>query len=391
MKTCLFWRLQLSALLLSHQADGLSFFPEAKNVEGTNTPCNVGPDAMTINNAPNTEGLPIPQFCIKNPVTNGKPRCYYLFVPKCASGKVPLVVNMQDSESCPVWGSYYDRWIQTAVSHCFAVAFPVGVTDPEVSDNTCMTFAGGRSVDDGLFTTNDCCCRKDGRSLESSETLDMIFIRNVVQDIGFEKRVDALSSISNGNAELDGTRIYMTGHSNGCIAALAMGALYSNLVAAVACHSAGSVGDFPSYYDPVPTMLFQGMKDDIMWYQFAGDTARNIATVHDCKNDSETLLQNATGVEYAFQDCKNNASVKLVVLNESGHFPFLKSIELTKGASVTTVDTTEMAWEFCSNYSKSEMPVALLLASSAVGSSSIFWSSGGVAVGVMMFASMMFC
>ena len=383
MKTCLFWLLPLSALFLSHPIYGV-------NIQGTNTPCDVGPDSMTKTYAPFTEGLPIPQFCLKNPIADGKPRCYYLFVPKCASGMVPLVVNMHSTQSCPLWTSFHDLWIQTAVSHCFAVAFPVGVTDPEVADNPCMTFPGGRSVSGGMFTTNDCCCFKGDRALEPSETLDMIFIRNVVQDISSEKRVDELSRMLSGTAQLDGTRIYMTGHSNGCAAALAMGALYSNLVAAVACHSGGSFADFPSYYDPVPTFLVQGMKDDVNWYQFASDTARTVATVHDCKTETATLVHNGTGVEHAFQDCKSDASVKLLLLNESGNLPFLNAFESSVGASRTRIDTTKMAWEFCSNYSKSEIPKALLYASSAVDRSSIMWSSGGLPLGVMILVSMMF-
>jgi poly(3-hydroxybutyrate) depolymerase len=375
----------LLLLLVSHQADAVNF----GKIEGTNTNCDVGPDVMTDVYGPFTEGLPIPQYCIKNPVENGKPRCYYLFVPKCASGSVPLVVNMHGSATCPAWSSFFDQWIKTAARNCFALALPIGVTDPDVADLPCMTFPGGRSVNGGMFTTNTCCCSKDHRVLEPSETLDMIFIRNVVQDIAFEKRVDSLSS--NGAAQLDGTRVYMTGHSNGCVAALAMGALYSNLVAAIACHAAGSFVDFPSYYDPVPTMLVQGMKDDTIWYQFARDTALTLASAHACKEDTATLVYNGTGVEYLYQNCKNNASVNFLLLNESGHIPFLNAFEVSEGASQTTVDTTERAWQFCSNYTKDEMPKALLYESSAVGPRSIMWSPGGVAVGIMMFVSMLMC
>ncbi|KAI2502162.1 esterase [Fragilaria crotonensis] len=377
----------LLLLLESHQSYAVSF----DKIAGTNTLCDVGPDVMTIAYGPFTEGVPITQYCIKNPVENGKPRCYYLLVPKCASGDVPLVVNMHGSETCPAWSSFFDQWIKTAVRNCFALALPIGVTDPDVADHPCMTFPGGRSVNGGMFTTNNCCCYKDHKALEPGDTLDMIFIRNIVQDIAFEKRVDSSATIHNGTAQLDGTRIYMTGHSNGCVAALAMGALYSNMVAAIACHAAGGFVEFPSYYDPVPTMLVQGMKDDVMWYQFARDTALNLQSVHDCKTDSATQVFNGTGVEYAYQDCKNNATVNFLLLNESGHIPFLNAFEVSEGASRTTVDTTQRAWEFCSNYTKDEMPKALLYASSAMGRDSIMWSPGGLAVAVMTIVSILLC
>lgn len=389
MKTCWFCLLPLSSLLLSHQADGLDL--NFKKLPGTNSACDAGPDVMTTSYAAFTEGLPIPQFCIKNPVANGKPRCYYLFVPKCASGKVPLVVNMHGTETCPLWSSFFDRWLQTSVRNCFAVAYPIGIMDPDVADAPCMTFPGGKSVSGGFFTANDCCCYKGDRALKPSETLDMIVIRNIVQDIASQKRVSSLSMISNGNAELDGTRIYMAGHSNGCIAALSMAALYSDLVAAVACHAAGSIADFPSYYDPVPTWIAQGQKDDRIWFQFTRDTTLTLATKHECKRDTSKLVGNRTAVEYSHHDCKNNASVTLLLLNNSGHMPFLDSFEVTVGASPTKIDTTQMAWEFCSNYSKSDIPKALLYASSAVGYGSIMWSSGGVALSVAMFVSMMLC
>jgi poly(3-hydroxybutyrate) depolymerase len=102
--------------------------------------------------------------------------------------------------------------------------------------------------------------------LRSIETQDMVVIHNMVQDIVFEKRVELLS---NHSVQVDKTRIYMAGHSNGCIAALGMGAMFSNLVAAVCCHAAGSFVDVPPTYDPVPTWLAQGVKDDRIWYQFA--------------------------------------------------------------------------------------------------------------------------
>jgi hypothetical protein len=42
--------------------------------------------------------------------------------------------------------------------------------------------------------------------------------------------------------------------------------------------------------------------------------------------------------------------------------PFLNSFEVSEGASRTSVDTTEMAWQFCSKFSKEEFPKSLISA-----------------------------
>jgi poly(3-hydroxybutyrate) depolymerase len=375
------WVLLLAPLLYNVVEGQLSL----DIIEGTNTFCDTGPDGMTnalAGPAGITEGQPIPRYCIQNPVSGGKQRCYYLFVPKCASGSTPLVVNMHGTSSCPVWSTYFDRWTETAVRHCFAVAYPIGVTDPDVSDYPCYSVPGGRNVND-VFTTNDCCCSKDGGSLDPGETQDLVVIHNMVQDIVFQKRVDLLT---NNTAQMDETRVYMAGHSNGCLAALGMGAVFSDLVAAVCCHAAGSFVRVPPNYDPIPTWIAQGVKDATIWYQFARETTQTYGWIHQCLNETETDVANGTGVEYTQYNCTNNASVTLLLLNESGHIPFLSLWEYSEGASPTTIDTTEMAWQFCSSYSKDEVPPSLVRSESAAGLTST-WSVGGIVVSFLLLVS----
>jgi poly(3-hydroxybutyrate) depolymerase len=348
----------LLSLLLPHQTIG-QLSPE--KIKGVNTFCDVSPDALTKSLSGKTEGQPVPQYCIKNPVSGGKQRCYYLLVPKCANGRVPLVMNMHGGASCPVWSSGFDGWVEKSVLRCFALAYPIAVTDADVADEPCFSVPGGRNVN-SMFTTNECCCSKDGRTLRSIETQDMVVIHNMVQDIVFEKRVELLS---NHSVQVDKTRIYMAGHSNGCVAALGMGAMFSNLVAAVCCHAAGSFVDVPPTYDPVPTWLAQGVKDDRIWYQFARDTTLTLGWVHQCSEESTFVLQNGSAVRHTQYNCTNNASVTLLLLKESGHIPFLNAFEISEGASHTTVDTTDMAWRFCSSFSKDEIPLSLRSPTSA--------------------------
>jgi poly(3-hydroxybutyrate) depolymerase len=328
-----------------------------ERMEGMNTFCDVGPDALTQRLHTMTNGTPVPQFCIPNPVSqNRAPRCYYLFVPPCASGRVPLVMNSHGSDTCPLWAISYDRWVETALRHCFVLVYPLGVTELAVADYPCMTFSGGRDVN-GIFSTQTCCCYKNGRSLKPTETLDVEVLQKIVQDIIWEKRVDKLS---NNTTQVDEKRIYMAGHSNGCIAALTMAAYHSDFVAAVGCHAAGSFVNLPTYYEPVPTWLTQGKKDDIIWYQFAKETAVTLAWVHNCQNETTLDLNNDTGVIYSYYNCTKNATVRILLLNDSGHMPFKNSFEVSEGASRTQVDTTEMAWKFCSQFSKEDIPKSLI-------------------------------
>lgn len=339
------------------------------DMAGTNTVCYTAPDAMTGALHKMTGGLNVPQHCVKVPTTAAKntvdqqmDRCYYLFVPECASGPVPIVMNMHGADSCPIWSTFYDRWAETAMRHCFALMYPSGVLDANVTDYPCFTVPGGRNVA-GLFETNDCCCTRNGTNIPVSDTQDPAVLRSMLDDVVFENRIEAASSSSSNNgttASADLTRIYMAGHANGCAMALGMGAFFHDVVAAVACHSAGNVVTKPRHYNPVPTWLAQGMKDDKIWYQFAKETYRTYGWIHRCQNDTFSDVENGTGVEYTNYNCTNNATVTLLLLNESGHIPFQNGYETSKDASTTQMDTTEMAYQFCLNHSKDEIPESLL-------------------------------
>lgn len=350
------WLLCLLCIIAPFVRAQLSF-----DMAGTNTVCYTAPDAMTSALHKMTGGLNVPQHCVKVPPTahtveQQMDRCYYLFVPECASGPVPIVMNMHGADSCPIWSTFYDHWAETAMRHCFALMFPSGVLDANVTDYPCFTVPGGRDVG-GLFETNDCCCTKNGTTIPVSDTQDPAVLRSMLDDVVFEKRIEAAS---NNTASADLTRVYMAGHANGCAMALGMGAFFHDVVAAVACHSAGSIVSIPRHYNPIPIWLAQGMKDDKIWYQFVKETHRTYGWIHRCRNDTISDVENGTGVEYTNYNCTNNATVTLLLLNESGHIPFLNGYETSKDASTTRIDTTEMAYQFCLNHSKDEIPESLL-------------------------------
>jgi len=190
-------------------------------------------------------------------------------------------------------------------------------------------------------TTRSCCC-----DVEPDVTQDLDFLRTVasyvVRDV--PKRVT-----------INTKRIYMAGHSNGCMMALAMAMTHSDLVASVCCHS-GTLRTPPANdYTPVPVMLLHGTADDVVQYDGFGNEesewfSPGIVSVFDTLSDINGCDGNVQTEEVAggnvstSTNCTNDATVKLLSLEGQGHQPYVGR-------------TTEKAWEFCSAQEKSVEPV----------------------------------
>merc|ERR1711865_1265981 len=72
----------------------------------------------------------------------------------------------------------------------------------------------------------------------------------------------------------------------------------------------------------------------------------------------------STSTVYEQKDCNGNTSVTLLSLDHAGHTPFLQAdlfMGDKEGAVITTVDTTQHAWEFCSGYTKEIAPILELI------------------------------
>ena len=105
---------------------------------------------------------------------------------------------------------------------------------------------------------------EDTVSTTVSATDDPSFLRQVaaltVRDVPLK---------TSNEATIDTRRIYMAGHSNGCMAAIATATLHSDMVAAVGCHAGTALAAFPDSYKPTPMWLVHGMEDDTV--SFDGD------------------------------------------------------------------------------------------------------------------------
>eukprot|EP00540_Astrosyne_radiata_P003822 CAMPEP_0116855596 /NCGR_PEP_ID=MMETSP0418-20121206/19377_1 /TAXON_ID=1158023 /ORGANISM="Astrosyne radiata, Strain 13vi08-1A" /LENGTH=479 /DNA_ID=CAMNT_0004488769 /DNA_START=203 /DNA_END=1642 /DNA_ORIENTATION=+ len=163
----------------------------------------------------------------------------------------------------------------------------------------------------------------------------------------------------------------MAGHSNGCMLAMAMAALQSDIVAAVCCHS-GSVLTEPSPdYIATPVWRIHGSIDVTVPYggRFIDD--RNVQVFTGAIEGHRYWAEEANGCQKALEterfvrnfnvgnirrytDCTNGADVELVTVTGGGHNPYKKLIDFPLP---TTFDTTAWAWDFCSSYSSSEEPI----------------------------------
>ena len=186
----------------------------------------------------------------------------------------------------------------------------------------------------GLSNANDadalpCCCFNPTGITDADITDDATFLRNVAVSV-IENVIPQESS--NGEREgpvsIDSKRIYMAGHSNGCIAYIAMGTIHSDLVAAVCYHAGIAQASFPSSYQPTPIWIAFGSKDpDIPYdgiaefpefpqYSMLGtqETHDVIADANGCSGSTSTTIINfeQSGnivTRYISDSCVNDATV----------------------------------------------------------------------------------
>lgn len=316
-------------------------------------------------------GKNIPQTCINVPVSEVEfeERCFYSYVPESCSSeeisKAPLVMDIHGLGSCAKASASYTGWMEKAEEECIVMVWPNGNQNPIVGG--CFSTLGFLQSEDVPSTEGEemdvatlpCCCLAENL-MPVTSTTDPLFLKMAIDTV-----VDSFET--NDSLSIDNDRIYMAGHSNGCMMSLAMAALYSDTVAAVCCHAGAIVTPFPEDYSPVPIMMIQGMKDNTIPYGgssmidlpgigplgfFSVDQTINyLSDKNGCQGEGEMDVVDENGVVgtvFKRGQCEGNANVEVVALFEGDHNPYLKS---TLGVP-PTVDTTAMAWEFCSAYSK---------------------------------------
>ena len=335
----------------------LCSMPVVAQESNLNEDCNGdGPEAIT-SALPSLQpplSAEVPQFCVE---VAGSSRCFYIMVPEGTIGEVPLVFDIHGIGSCPLISIGYTGWFQLAQANKFVVVWPLGVTDAAIADQTCFSVPGGLVISN--ITAPDCCCRHESDPLSFVDpdiTMDADFLRMAIEQV-----IATVGPATEGGVSIDPKKVFMAGHSNGCIASLAMAAMHSDLVTGVACHAGKSVTPFAEDYTPVPTFMVHGLKDGTVPYaEFAlegigfastPDQFKVIADRNGCTEDIVTeMLPDGEGKVETRTGCLNDADVTLVTLNNAGHTPYLGAEErqelLNPGSIPTTIDTSQLAWNF---------------------------------------------
>lgn len=264
-------------------------------------------------------------------VSSGEKREYLLYVPRSydPTKPTPLVISMHAAMNWPAYQMKITQWNKVADESGFIVVYPAG-SDPLHLGPKAWFMGGSRSP---------------------STMPDVRFISELI---------DTLEAHYN----IDSTRIYANGMSNGGGMAFALSCTLSNRIAAIGAVSAAQSLSWSWCADstPVPMIAFHGTADPFVPYNGApkgrlNPTAPfpNITTWvaswaqrnHCASNPIDSIVAvDVTRREYT--DCARNASVVLYTIKGGGHqWPGGKPIpEWIVGRLSNNVDATSLMWAF---------------------------------------------
>jgi polyhydroxybutyrate depolymerase len=267
-------------------------------------------------------------------ISSGAKREYLLYVPKNLdpAKPAPLVITLHTSMSWPSSAMAISHWNRVADENGFIVVYPAG------------TGWGGASWE-----------------MKGSETPsrmpDVIFISQLI---------DKLEASYN----IDKSRIYANGMSNGGGMAFVLSCTLSDRIAAVGLVSAGldPGWNWCPGRRPVPVIAFHGAADPICPYngghtRLGGDGFPNIPAFmatwsqrnHCAANPTESAVAaDVTRLQYT--NCADHADVDFYTIKNEGHqWPGGKRIvaEFLVGHYNHSIDATEQMWAFFREHSLS--------------------------------------
>ncbi len=258
-------------------------------------------------------------------VSSGRERKYLLYVPRSydRTKPTPLVISMHGAGLWPAAQKETSRWNELAESHGLVVVYPSGITG-----------AGPRiwNVDRGA---------------------------GLMTDVRFiSKLIDTLKAAYN----IDPTRVYANGLSNGGGMAFVLSCTLSDRIAAVGMVAAAQSLPWSWCTDrrPVPMIAFHGTADRIVPYDggrswvsprsfpSVSTWAANWARRNRCaaKPVDSVVAADVTRVEYT--NCADDAAVVLYTVREGGHtWPGGKPLpEWFVGTTSRSIDATSQMWAF---------------------------------------------
>ncbi len=258
-------------------------------------------------------------------VSSGEKREYLLYVPKSydATRPAPLVISMHGGGGWPVMQRDLSKWNRLADSHGFIVVYPSGLKDGVVR--------GWRVIHRGTGLTKD-----------------VRFISDLID--GLEKAYN-----------IDPTRIYANGLSNGGGMAFVLSCTLSDRIAAVGMVAAAQMlpWNWCTDHRPVPMISFHGTDDPVVPYE--GGTSwvwdgsfpdvsewmASWARRNRCGPDTVESAVAAEVTRRDYMDCADDAAVVLFTIHDGGHtWPGGQPLpEWFVGPTSREIDASCLMWE----------------------------------------------
>jgi len=287
-----------------------------------------------------------PETCVTH---DGDQRCWRSFTSTAPAASSPLIVDLHGYTSSSIDLLQYSGWSAIAEREGMTVVWPQSKSylDPTYGVNSTMW----------------------GASAYFDEAVDDVsFIRQAIEDT-----IAAVADVHT----IDRSRIYVSGHSMGCMMAQRLMLQANDLVTAVGCmagyldYSAPAPGILPNN---IPIIEIHGTEDDVVNYSstagegFGNHTSGAVANIEGWKELYGCSEEEAwyTDLEYGYQgnmnyttlsylNCEQGAKVALVSAIGGDHLPYYL------GEDIFPLQTTEMAWEFVSRFSRDPAPGSPLL------------------------------
>lgn len=262
-------------------------------------------------------------------VSSGVTRSYLLYVPKsyARSRPAPLVISLHGAAGWPAFQRDISHWNDVADKHGFIVVYPAGT--PLIGERGPRVWPmGPESLD-----------------------LDVKFISDLIDKLEADYNIDR-------------SRIYADGLSNGGGMAYALGCKLSHRVAAIGAVAAAlSVpAGLCNNGSPEPVIAFHGTADHMAPYdggrsgdpvspqQFPAirDWISDWAKHNHCTGDPVDTPVNATVHRLSYTNCALNADVVLYTVEGGGHaWPGGKPLpEWWVGRTPREIDATRLLWDF---------------------------------------------
>ena len=264
-------------------------------------------------------------------VSAGQEREYLLYVPASydRSTPTPLVVSLHAAMLWPAAQREISQWNRVADEHGFIVVYPSGLT-PQ---------GGGTGVAPKLW------------EIAGDLTLSA--------NVGFiSQLLDTLEATYN----IDTTRIYANGFSNGGAMVFALSCRLSHRIAAVGTVSAAQDQRPWSWCQdekPMPLIKFHGTSDLVPYeggrtwaspkpFPSVSTWTANWAARNRCASSPVESIVAADVTRREYTHCANDATVVLYIIKEGGHnWPGGKPLpEWLLGSASQSIDATSQMWAF---------------------------------------------